>query len=308
MVRRYLVGHCRGIVNRMQDAPRIGFVGQGWIGKNYADDFESRGYLIVRYGLEPVYAANRENIATCDVVFIAVPTPTTPEGFDDSVVRSAMSLVGKGKIAVIKSTLQPGTTDAIQTDYPEVIVVHSPEFLREASAAYDAAHPLRNILGLPTRDSLHEAAAEKVLALLPEAPFVHVCSAYEAEYIKYAGNAFLYMKVVFANLMHDLATTTGCDWNAIMEGLGADPRIGPSHLRVQHESRPGVAPGRGAGGHCFIKDLAALRELYERRLPTDTRGAAFWRALEMKNIELLSQSGKDMDLVHAVYGDEPTKV
>lgn len=291
----------------MDAKPRIGFVGQGWIGKNYADDFEERGFSVVRYGLEPQYVGNKDKIRECDIVFIAVPTPSTPEGFDLSIVRDALSNVGKGKIAVIKSTMQPGSTEGLQAAYPEVIAMHSPEFLREANAAYDAAHPARNIIGIPKDDQMYQDAAKQVIAVLPEAAYVRVCSAREAEYIKYAGNAFLYMKVVFANLIHDIATAEGCDWATVMEGLAADARIGPSHLKVMHESRPGVAPGRGAAGHCFIKDMAALRELYERVLPDDAEGAKLLRALERKNAKLMKESGKDLDLLEGVYGTDLPK-
>ena len=289
----------------MRDGQIIGFVGQGWIGKNYADDFEARGFSVIRYGLEPEYRGNKDKIAGCDIVFIAVPTPSTVKGFDDSIVREAVSLVGKGNIAVIKSTMQPGSTDDVQKQYPEVLVMHSPEFLREANAAYDAAHPARNIIGIPERSKPYTDAAEKVLAVLPEAPYARVTTAREAEYIKYAGNGFLYMKVIFANLMHDLAAAEKCDWTTVMEALSADARIGPSHLLVLHESRPGVEPGRGAGGHCFIKDMAALREHYERLLPADAEGARLLRALECKNSKLLLNSGKDVDLLKGVYGENP---
>jgi UDPglucose 6-dehydrogenase len=288
----------------MTSKPRIGFIGQGWIGKNYADDFEQRGYEVVRFGLEPAYATNKERIAQCDIVLVAVPTPTTVDGFDDSIVRGVIGLVGKGKIAVIKSTMQPGTTESIQEQYPDRFVLHSPEFLREANAAYDAAHPSRNIIGIPHQTDEYRSAAERVLAVLPEAPYTQVCHAREAEYIKYAGNAFLFVKVIFANLMFDLAQAEGVEWDAIMRGMSADPRIGPSHLRILHESRPGVPAGRGAGGHCFIKDFAALRELYERIRPGDEAGSHFFRALEEKNIELLLDSKKDLELLAGVYGAE----
>lgn len=283
----------------------IGFVGQGWIGKNYADDFELRGFSTVRYGLEPEYRVNKEKIATCDVVLIAVPTPSTPKGFDDSIVREAVGLVDKGKIALIKSTMQPGTTESVQKQYPDVLVMHSPEFLREANAAHDAAHPERNIVGIPEDSGKYRDAAKQVLAVLPKAPYELVCKAREAEYIKYAGNGFLFLKVVFANLIHDIAIAEGCDWEVLAKAIAADPRIGPSHLKVVHESRSGVSPGRGAGGHCFIKDMAALREQYERILPNDKAAAQFFRALECKNIELLKGSGKDLDLLRGVYGENP---
>jgi len=284
--------------------PLIGFIGQGWIGKNYADDFEARGFPVVRYGLEPEFANNKAKIVECDIVFIAVPTPTTDKGFDDSIVRSVVGLVGEGKIAVIKSTMQPGITDSIQAQYPDTIVLHSPEFLREANAAYDAAHPARNIIGIPHGTKTYEKAVEQVLAVLPEAPYTQVCSAREAELIKYAGNAFLFIKVVFANIIHDLTVAEGAEWDAVMRALSADPRIGPSHLRIWHESRPGVPAGRGAGGHCFIKDFAALREHIEHVLAEDTTALAVMRALEEKNIALLRSSGKDLDLLEGVYGSE----
>ena len=76
----------------------IGFIGQGWIGKHYADDFEKRGYDVVRYALEEPYIKNGDKIKDCDIVFIAVPTPSTLEGFDDSIVRKAIKGVGQGKI------------------------------------------------------------------------------------------------------------------------------------------------------------------------------------------------------------------
>ena len=81
---------------------KIGFIGQGWIGRHYADEFESRLYSTVRYSLEEPYIANKDLIKNCEVVFIAVPTPTTEEGFDESIVRDALTLVGEGKTAVIK--------------------------------------------------------------------------------------------------------------------------------------------------------------------------------------------------------------
>ena len=84
---------------------KIGFIGQGFIGKNYADDFEARGYPVVRYSLEEPHINNKEKIAECDIVFIAVNANTTPSGFDDSNIRSGLGIVGEGKIAVIKSTL-----------------------------------------------------------------------------------------------------------------------------------------------------------------------------------------------------------
>lgn len=286
---------------------QIGFIGQGFIGKNYADDFERRGLPVVRYALEEPYVHNKEKIKECEIVFIAVPTPTTPEGYDDSIVRAAVAVTAPGTTVVIKSTIIPGTTESIQKEYPDRIIMHSPEFLRVTTAAHDAAHPDKNIVGIVSPD--HRAQAEKVLSVLASATYSSICTAREAEYVKYANNLFLYMKVMFANIFYDLVKADGCDYDEIKKALAADPRIGPSHLSVVHESgHQGSKPGRGAGGLCFIKDIAALRQTYEKTLPHDKNGAAVLRALECKNIGLLLESDKDLDLLRGVYGENPKKV
>lgn len=280
----------------------IGFVGQGFIGKNYADDFERRGFSVIRYALEEPFVQNKDRIKECDIVFIAVPTPTTPEGYDDSIVRSALALTRPGASVVIKSTMLPGTTESLQKDFPDRHVMHSPEFLRVTQAARDAAFPDRNIIGITNESD--RTLAEEVMQLLPGAPYKIICTAREAEYIKYAGNLFLYMKVMFANLMYDIATKEGADFSVIRQTIAADPRIGPSHLDVVHASgHVGSKPARGAGGLCFIKDIAAFRELYGRIVPEDTEGLALLRALEEKNKKLLRESGKDLDLLRGVYGE-----
>ncbi|MFA6394028.1 MAG: hypothetical protein WCW25_04115 [Patescibacteria group bacterium] len=275
----------------------IGFIGQGWIGKNYADDFEKRGYEVVRYSLEEPYVRNREKVKDCDIVFIAVPTPTTPDGFDDSILRKAIKEVGEGKIAVIKSTILPGTTESIQAENRKIFVVHSPEFLSEASAAYDAANPNRNIVGIPSLDETFKKKAKEVMEVLPFAPFGLVCFSREAELIKYAGNGLLALKVVFVNLLYDIADKLGCKWENVRDAIGADPRLGSTHLQPIHQT------GRGAGGHCFIKDFAALTSLY-KDLVGDKEGLAFLNAMKDKNNGLLIKSGKDLDLLVGVYGDE----
>ena len=274
---------------------KIGFIGQGWIGKHYADDFENRGYDVVRYALEEPFVKNKEEIKHCDIVFIAVPTPSNPDGFDSSILREAIGIVGKGKIAVIKSTLLPGITEEIQVDNSDIFVVHSPEFLREANAAFDAANPVRNIIGIPVDNNEYRKLADSVLAVLPKAPYKLVCHSREAELIKYGGNVHLYIKVVLMNMLHDLATSHGLNWDIIKEAMSADSRIGDSHMDPVHQS------GRGAGGHCFIKDFAAFKEQYEKAVG-DSQGVDVLNALQNKNNKLLKESNKDLDLLKGIFG------
>ena len=276
---------------------KIGFIGQGWIGKNYADEYERRGFNIVRYSMEEEHKHNGDAIAECDIVFIAVPTPSTPQGFDDSILREVIKKVGKGKTAVIKSTLLPGSTELIQEDNPEIFVMHSPEFLTEATAAYDAANPTRNIIGIPKLTDEYREKAKLVVETLPYAPYVSICHVRDAEMIKYGGNNWFYFKVVFMNMLYDLSNELGCHWETIRDGMAADPRIGRTHLDPVHKN------GRGAGGHCFIKDFAAFSEVYNEKVG-DEMGAKLLEAMKEKNIDLLLSTDKDLDLLQGVYGED----
>lgn len=279
---------------------KIGFIGQGWIGKNYADDFEQRGYEVIRYALEEKYIANEAKIGDCDIAFIAVPTPTTEKGFDDSIVRNALKLIGDGKIAVIKSTIVPGTTELLQTENPNIFVMHSPEFLVEVTASYDAAHPNRNIVGIPHDTDEFREKAQAVLSVLPNAPYETIMNARDAEFVKYAGNCYLFTKVMYMNVLYDLVTAMQGDWEKIREALVHDPRIGESHMQPVHKG------GRGAGGHCFIKDFEAFRRMYGEYVH-DPLGDSILEAQAYKNIELLMQSEKDIDLLTGVYGEDCIK-
>jgi nucleotide sugar dehydrogenase len=283
--------------------PHIGFIGQGFIGKNYADDFEQRGYQVVRYALEGEHAANKNRIVDCDIVFIAVPTPTNPEGFDLSIVESVIPLTRSGATVIVKSTIMPGSIERLAKKFPDRYLMHSPEFLREARAAYDAANPERNIIGIPEDTEEYKKRADEVFSVLPAAPFSRLTSARAAELVKYAGNNFLFMKVVYANLLFDLSSSLGIPYDEVKEMLAADSRIGPSHLSVLHASGHTDKSGRGAGGHCFIKDFETFRLMYAEQVPSDESGKELLEALKTKNVALLTESGKDLDLLRGVYGD-----
>lgn len=288
---------------------KIGFIGQGWIGKHYADDFEARLYEVVRYALEEPYVQNKDLITECDIVFIAVPTPTTPDGYSYEIVADALTSIRAGATAVIKSTLAPGTTEKLQEQFSDLFVLHSPEFLREAMAAHDASHPDRNIVGIPVGSPEYQSKAQEVLNILPDAPYIKIMSAREAELVKYAGNCFLMTKVLFMNILYDLVQVKGDSWDKVKDALVNDPRIGDSHTEVIHASGHMDTKEtnilRGAGGHCFIKDFEAFRLMYKTEV-SDVYGDEVLRALVAMNNNLLLSSNKDVDLLQGVYGDNIT--
>lgn len=285
-------------MEKILNSKKIGVIGTGWVGGNYAKDFTNRGIEPICYSLDPQYINNKEKIKECDFVLIAVPSPTTPAGFDDSIVREAIKLVGKGKTAIIKSTVLPGTTNSIQSENPDIFVFHSPEFLSEATALQDVAFPKRNIIGIPNDNQECHKRAEEFLSLSAPAPFNTICSAVEAEFIKYARNCVGYIRIIFYNLMYDLAIKKGANWEKIKEAIAADPDNGPTYTQPVHKG------GRGAAGNCFIKDYAAFVKFYQEQMSDDVVGVNILKTIEKKNIDLLVESKKDFSLLKNIYGDE----
>lgn len=285
--------------------PKIGFIGQGWIGKNYADSFEDCGFDVVRYSNEKSYRANKEAIKDCEFVFIAVPTPTTPEGPDESIVRDVLGIVSKGKIAVIKSTILPGTTEDLQKNNPNIFVLNSPEFLSEKSARQDVENPDCNIIGIPIDNKIYREKAEFLKSILPNAPSI-ICSSREAEFIKYTHNIHGFVEIIYTNILFDLSQKLKVDWSLVKEFMGYDKFMTDRYATPLHSSGHGGKVGRGAGGHCFIKDFAAFRKLYEENIE-NKKSIDFLKSLEEKNIELLISTKKDLGLLEEVYGNISNK-
>ncbi len=237
----------------MQDAtPRIAIIGDGVVGGALRAWFDSQGRDARPYdpprGLGDIAVLDR-----ADLIFICVPTPYAPvRGFDEHYLLDAVRAIPGGKLVIVKSTVRPGTTEHLQRDFPQHRFMFNPEFLREATAVADMMAPDRQIVGVTPESA---ADAELVLALLPPAPFTSICAAREAEMAKYVANSFLATKVSFANEIYDLCGRIGIDYDAVREMVGADPRIGPSHMDVLD------AGYRGYGGKCLPKDSKALLDL-----------------------------------------------
>lgn len=195
-----------------------------------------------------------EELNKSDIVFLCVPTPYN-NGFDLSCVENAISKLEGNKVIVIKSTVIPGTTNKLQGKYPNHRFLFNPEFLTEKNAENDMEYPSRQIMGYTNKS---ESIARDIISLLPRAPFERIMPAKEAEMIKYAANSFLAIKVGFANQIYDLCQKLGIDYELVKWGIGADPRIGNSHLDIWHDGE------RGYSGKCFPKDTKSLIDFAEQ--------------------------------------------
>lgn len=227
----------------------VGIIGTGMVGGamlRYYQEKAIQPFIFDKYK----NLGSMDEVNKAEVIFVCVPTPFDAEkGFDLSYVEAAMNQIIGQKIAVIRSTVLPGTTERLQTLYPQHRVLFNPEFLTQSTADQDMKFPDRQIMGY-TKESYHVAL--EVLQSLPLAPYERVIPATAAEMVKYFGNTWFSTKVTFANQMYDLCQRIGVDYNAVAECVAPDRRIGRSHLDVMHGGY------RGYGGACLPKDTRAL--------------------------------------------------
>lgn len=235
---------------------KIGIIGLGFVGGAMRRYFESAGANLFLYDKYKKIGSPAE-VNKADIIFIAVPTPYGGRrGFNLDFVRDAVGILTGSKIVVIKSSVLPGTTDALQKKHPQHKIMFNPEFLREASAYEDLIKPDRQIIGVTKKS---RGAAEEVMDILPDAPYRKIMPVKEAEMIKYMANSFLALKVVFANEFGDLCEKLGTDYDLVREGVARDSRIGSSHLDILHGGY------RGYGGSCFPKDINALIQFVDKQ-------------------------------------------
>jgi UDPglucose 6-dehydrogenase len=217
-----------------------------------------------------------------DVIFIAVGTPPMPSGEANLMyLESAARAIGAAmdgsrfRVVVNKSTVPVGCGNLVETLIREGIgdddrgirfgVASNPEFLREGSAIGDSLYPDRVVLG--AEDSRTTGVLRDLYSTLVQQDFdkpyffekplrtgrvpLVTTTLTSAEMIKYASNAFLAMKIGFANEMASICEKVGADVPEVMAGIGYDQRIGLSFLNA----------GIGWGGSCFGKDIQSLQHI-----------------------------------------------
>ncbi|MEK7209765.1 MAG: hypothetical protein AAB670_02470 [Patescibacteria group bacterium] len=314
----------------MNTKTRIGIVGLGMVGDTIRKWFEEikgykRGKELFCYDTDAKKGYGGD-YTKADIVFVSVPTPSNPDGScNTSIVKSVVAEIPDGKTVVIKSTVEPGTVEYLQKKYPKKHFIFNPEFLTESQAWADFVDPDRQIVGHTEKS---KPLASDVLGLLPDAFFVSPgtkdkncygkvrINATEAEVGKYAANVFGYIKVIFGNILADMAhgltqkfkkdgIAGEVNYDNIAEMLGHDKRIGMSWLNVNHGNYC------GAGGYCFPKDMNAFINFGEKLIKglkgmkgvekelvaSLTAGLNVLKSVRDYNVQLLRWQGLDLDTV-----------
>lgn len=203
-----------------------------------------------------------EVIDEAKAIFIAVGTPESRrgEGYADmkyvfGVAKEIAPLI-KNYVAIVdKSTVPVGTADRVEEIIREINpdaefdIVSNPEFLREGSAITDFEHPDRIVVGAKS-ERAREIMRNVYNPLNISRNQIVFMDPKTAEMVKLISNAFLAVKITFANEVADLAEKLGADGIKALNAMGMDGRINPRFLH----------PGPGWGGSCFPKDTKSIEK------------------------------------------------
>ena len=242
---------------------RVGVVGVGVVGSAAYAHFKNIGTVEVvgydkyRDGLNS--DTQFDMLLTCDLLMLCLPTLYSHEleQYDKSAIHEVCGKLNEKRyegVVVVKSTVEPGTTETLTRLYEHLHLFHNPEFLTARTHVQDFAEQPHVVVGSPTR---HNSRKFKVLD-----DFLHTCwpnskysygTSSETESMKIMCNSFYAMKVSIFNEFYFICQKDGTDYNKVVNMMLGNGWINEMHTRV-----PGPDGQLGYAGVCLPKDGAAL--------------------------------------------------
>lgn len=244
--------------NQLLVSAKLGIIGYGFVGQAVANGFKvasGNKDTIKWYDKFKDSATLEDVINTSDFIFVCLPTPMKADEsgielsiFEDMIPQITKLTDNTDKIIIIKSTVTPGTTEKFQKMFPKSKFCFNPEFLTEANFLEDFLNADRTVLGANSDLTLRSVSV-LFRQRFPKTK-IFLTDTTTAETVKYFANAYLSVKVTFANFFYDYCQKLGIKYEEVKKMAAFDARIGDTHLEV--------TTSRGFGGKCFPKDLVAI--------------------------------------------------
>lgn len=228
---------------------KIGIVGLGVVGKAYYNGLKSLGHKVIKH--DKKLKTKIHNLLDTRVIFICVSTPSKKNGECDIVqihnVLEELNVLNYQGVAVISSTLIPGSTDKFIKKFKNLKIVNVPELLRERFAKRDFINPKVIVIGSKNKRNfkvvfnIYRKLTKNIIKMKP----------YEAELFKYFNNTFASIRIIFANIFYELCKKNNSNYTLIKNTYIKTGKAKDVYLNVNKNLR-------GYGGVCLPKDTLAL--------------------------------------------------
>lgn len=245
---------------------RIGIAGLGFVGGAMLKSFTLKN--INTYGYDKFKdggIGNIEELSNCDIIFLCLPTlydNDKKEYNKDAVNEVCQYLNNEYKgIVVLKSTVEPETTNILSNKYKNLKLIHNPEFLTARTAFEDLHNQTHIVIGKGINCNDNE---ENTVKLFYEKYYseaeISMCSSTESESMKIMCNSFYSSKIMLFNEYYLLCKKNNTDFNKIKNLMLKNKWINEMHTQI-----PGPDKQLGYGGACFPKDTNALYQYMKKK-------------------------------------------
>lgn len=240
---------------------KIGLIGVGFVGSAIKRSFEEKGIEVKAYDKYKDLDSFDE-VAKSDIIFMNLPTPMIEGGsYDKNPLFENLNMLEESDfsgVAVVKSTVEPGTVDNMNRKY-SFYIIHNPEFLTERTAYEDFHNQKHIVLGIDNLCNETMSVFEFFSENYPDAE-ISITKSSHSESMKIFCNNFYAMKIMIFNEFYSICENMNMSYDDIVSLMLKNDWINPMHTKV-----PGPDGKLAYGGNCFIKDTKALLEFSKRK-------------------------------------------
>ncbi len=262
---------------------QISIIGLGFAGKAICNSFKQKNIQTIniydKYKNGGV--GSLESCLNTNIILLVLPTEynNITNEYDKSAIYETCDYLAVNNyngVIVLKSTVEPETTNKLSDKYPTLEFVHNPEFLTARTAFEDFHNQTHIVLGKGNTCSNEKLnlVGDFYSKYYPDAE-ISICTALESESMKIFCNSFYAVKIQFFTGLYLLCEKNGCDFSIVKNMMLKNKWINPMHTNI-----PGPDGNISFGGACFPKDTRALNAYMEK---LDVPNAILKNTIEERN-------------------------